>query len=130
MNVLKIFYLVIPLSVTLVWLFQVKALGQTAEEECGTRTAIEQYWIEQEPLPRPVLQDEDAIGTTNFIIHYTLVGNDATTQEKANYTGSFAEEVWAATDNLGWALPPPWGGEPSGGFCLYYPQISRFFRCW
>lgn len=106
MKALKIDHFIILLPVLLLFLFQGKISGDSGEEECGLRIAIEQYWLEQEPPPRPVLQDEQTIGTTNFIIHYTLTGNDATTLQWAQSTAAFAEESWSAASNAQWALPP------------------------
>ena len=47
--------------------------------------------------------------TTNFRIHYTIEGEDATTVEFAQLVGTTMEEVLQIQTGLGWPLPPPDG---------------------
>lgn len=62
---------------------------------------------------RPTLSgDEETIETTNFIIHYTLSGEDAATEDFVLEVGSFVEIVLEVQkDTLGWPLPPQDCGE-------------------
>ena len=50
-----------------------------------------------------------AYDTTNFRIHYTTEGEDATTVEFAQLVGTTMEEVLQIQTGLGWPLPPPDG---------------------
>lgn len=63
--------------------------------------------------------------TENFIIHYTLEGDDATTEEYVDAAARFADDVWNIEINqMGWAPPPPDQG--AGGddrFDIYLVNI-------
>lgn len=63
--------------------------------------------------------------TENFIIHYTLEGEDATTEEYVDAAAEYADSVWNVEINeMGWAAPPPDQG--SGGddrFDIYLANI-------
>ena len=47
-----------------------------------------------------------AYDTTNFRIHYTTEGEDATTAEFAQLVGTTMEEVLQIQTGMGWSLPP------------------------
>ncbi len=47
-----------------------------------------------------------AYDTTNFRVHYTTEGEDATTAEFAELVGTTMEEVLQIQTGLGWSLPP------------------------
>jgi len=58
--------------------------------------------------PRPTLSGLVLnINTAHFKIHYTLVGDDATTRAWAESTAVYAEYCWRNCDSLGWISPPP-----------------------
>jgi hypothetical protein len=50
-----------------------------------------------------------AVDTTNFRVHYTTAGEDATTVEFAQLVGTTMEEVLDIQTGLGWPPPPPDG---------------------
>ena len=105
---LKLSIAVIAMLLGVSFLLPESAKAQPSEE-CGFGAAIQQFWSE-EPAQRPTLQNEQIIGTTHFIIHYTLTGPDATTLAWAQAIATDAEECWTAATNLGWQLPPPDNG--------------------
>lgn len=77
-------------------------------EDCGFPAALERLQRLGEVAGRPTLSGPElTINTTNFKIHYTLSGTDATTSAWAS---AVAEYCWSTVSNLGWALPPPDGG--------------------
>ncbi|SRR5258707_11032624 len=62
---------------------------------------------------RLALTGQEAIvvsSNSNFRVHYTLSGTDASSLVYAQEVASIAEDAWAFYSNLGWALPPPDGG--------------------
>jgi len=86
---------------------------------CTTRTELSQ---------RPVLSGEELrIGTSRFVVHYTLTGIDATTTEIAKIAADTLEESLSIqVDDMGWPLPPPDCGE--GGderFDLYIHALEQ-----
>ncbi|RMG34745.1 MAG: hypothetical protein D6732_10345 [Methanobacteriota archaeon] len=90
--------------------WQTKLMSQT-QEECGFRDAINHFWQQKQPESRPVLQDEQIIPTTHFLIHYSLTDTaHATTLAWAQAIATYAEESWSVSENLGWELPPPDNG--------------------
>ncbi|MDQ7035463.1 MAG: DUF6055 domain-containing protein, partial [Anaerolineae bacterium] len=75
---------------------------------------------------RPVLSGPTVtVGTENFLIHYTLQGEDATTEAFVGEVLAFVETVLEVqTQQLGWPLPPSDCGE--GGdtrFDFYLSEI-------
>lgn len=68
---------------------------------------------------RPVLSGATlTLDTKHFRVHYTLNGNDATTQEYVNALGVALEEIWVIQiEQLGWLVPPSDGTR--GGNSLY-----------
>lgn len=59
------------------------------------------------PMSGPALIRE----TEHFLIHYTLVGEDATTEEYVDQVAKSLEEVWKIQIvTLGWPAPPSDGG--------------------
>lgn len=49
----------------------------------------------------------ETVGTDNFLIHYTTVGEDAVTQEYLNEVIAVVEEVWEIEIvQMGWPAPP------------------------
>ena len=63
--------------------------------------------------------------TENFVIHYTLEGDDATTEEYVDAAAEYADNVWNIQINeMGWAAPP--GDQGAGGddrFDIYLVNI-------
>ncbi|NWF70253.1 MAG: PPC domain-containing protein [Chloroflexi bacterium] len=71
-------------------------------------------------LSGPVLQRE----TENFIIHYTLEGDDATTEAWVDELADIMERVWEVEiDQLGWPAPPPDGTD--GGDARYDVYVAN-----
>jgi len=80
-------------------------------EDCGFPAALERLQQFGEVAGRPTLSGPVVnINTTNFKIHYTLSGTDATTSAWAESVAVYAEHCWSTVSNLGWATPPPDGG--------------------
>ncbi|MCX7759373.1 MAG: hypothetical protein N2169_07210 [bacterium] len=76
--------------------------------ECGfTKSLIDRVYLGKIAERRPILTNEQIINTEHFKIHYTLFGDDATTQEWAESTASIAEYCWNFFSSQKWALPPP-----------------------
>lgn len=72
------------------------------------------------PLSGPVLIRE----TPHFVIHYTLQGEDATTEEYIDAVAEAMEYVWSVEiDQMGWAAPPPDGA--AGGDERYDVYIAN-----
>lgn len=95
--------------------------------ETGTQPAPDSAFGNCDDLQeRPVLSGVERIReTTNFIIHYTLEGIDATTEDFVDEVELTFEEVYDIEINqMGWPLPPPDCGE--GGdtrFDVYLVEI-------
>ncbi len=65
--------------------------------------------------------------TENFIIHYTLEGEDATSEEYVNAAAEYADAVWNTEINeMGWAAPPPDQG--AGGDDRFDIYLSNIFN--
>lgn len=76
---------------------------------------------------RPVLSGTPQyIATTHFKVHYTLTGTDATTLSRAQKVSQFAEEAYAAFQNLGWNTPPADLGNKGGDsrYDMYLRQLA------
>lgn len=102
-------------------------------EECGFPAALQRLQRLGEVAGRPTLSGPVLnINTTNFKIHYTLSGTDATTSAWAESVAVYAEHCWSTVSNLGWALPPPDGG--NGGDNRYDIYIRNTLilspPCW
>lgn len=65
--------------------------------------------------------------TENFIIHYTLEGDDATTEAYVDAAARYADQVWQIQINeMGWAAPPPDQG--AGGDDRFDIYLSNIFN--
>jgi len=82
------------------------------KEWCGTQEAV-RLFKSGIKLARPTLSGpESCIVRTNFRVHYTTSGSDATTPAYAESTANYIEYSWRKqVDTLGWIAPPPDGGE-------------------
>jgi hypothetical protein len=86
---------------------------------CTTRTELSE---------RPVLSGEELrLATERFVVHYTLTGEDAITEEVAQIAADTLEESLSVqVDDMGWPMTPPDCGE--GGderFDLYVYQLEE-----
>lgn len=100
-------------------------------EECGL-PRLDELLKRGEGRARPTLSGTTLfINTTNYRIHYTLSGADATTQAYAESTAVAAESVWSRLTALGWFMPPPDG--TNGGnskYDIYIRSIGYLGVCY
>ncbi|MBI4546679.1 MAG: T9SS type A sorting domain-containing protein [Ignavibacteriae bacterium] len=95
---------------------QSKSENYVSGEECGFVGSLKRLKAQKErhllaAVSRPTLSGPElTIQTTNFIVHYTLSGTDATTQQWADSVAEYAQHCWTAISSLGWVTPPPDGG--------------------
>ncbi|MBS4015887.1 MAG: T9SS type A sorting domain-containing protein [Candidatus Latescibacteria bacterium] len=112
-----------------IFLFAAQAYYHDIENyaECGL-PKLEELLKNGEGRARPVLSGTTLfINTTNYRIHYTLSGADATTTAYAESTAVAAESVWSRWTALGWYLPPPDG--TNGGnskYDIYIRALSGY----
>ncbi len=91
------------------------SLAEEKKEWCGTQEALRRFKAGIK-LARPSLSGPVSyIERTNFRVHYTTSGNDATTPAYAESVAKFIEYSWKKQiDTLGWITPPPdfgYGGD-------------------
>ena len=83
--------------------------------------AVSGQTFAQDDSVRPDIVDEETYGTTHFLIHYTLTGEDAVASTDDNgdgvpdyieLLGSILESAWQVEiEELGWSHPPEDRGE-------------------
>jgi hypothetical protein len=102
-------------------LFVAIASADLTGDWCGTIPALKDYQDGKLPT-RPTLSGtEEIIDRTNFQVHYTRSGRDRVLQSYAESTASYLEYIWTKhIDSLGWAAPPPDGGQGGDDRYDYY----------
>jgi len=108
-----------PMRMRRCWII-LSLAGVMAMITLGLTTTPAQAHSARSPSFRPSLPNEQTHGTTHFLIHYTLSGNQAISNTDADGSGvpDYVEQVAEALeytwqieiDTFGWAAPPSDGG--------------------